>query len=452
MKTARIIVFLGVFLLLFAACQMDAENDTPSPPLPPEYDIYDELVYTHALLDGFFLYAKERLNPVNTYLGLGGDAPYGDIRAMYGSLEEPFTRYFTPEQKPSIVAALSPTQSAYVGFEYIQLSTDDSLPGLFVTNVWPDSPAEEAGLMKLDRILIVNGVKIEGDDLVPIYQEASKGGEGTAVVLTVLRGDQTIKLPPMVKKILVQPTVYLNFYSDIPVIQITQFMSTSEGEFQNALVKIKDKGDVRIGILDLRGNPGGGVDTTIAIADELIADGEIIRYEDHYIGSINGLLYKFVDTVTETAEPGGLGEDIRWICLTDENSASATEILLCALKNSRSDTYIIGENSYGKGIGQYYLSTLLDGITGITALKFYNKDGISYDGIGIAPDEECDPYAALERAIEFAVKYVSSLPASRNYLRAAVSRAEVQAMNEAFLERRVTADEAGGAWKFLDLR
>jgi C-terminal processing protease CtpA/Prc len=213
--------------------------------------------------------------------------------------------------------------------------------------------------------------------------------------------------------------------------------------FHDILERLAAEGRNTAGIIDLRGNPGGSLDQCFAVIEELVADGVYANYEDHYYD--NTLQSPVIVYVSQSAAPGGLGENTRWVFLADENSASAAEILLSAVIDCL-DTKVIGKQTYGKGLGQYYIETLEQGLASISALKFYNKNWVSHHGVGIAPHiKEEDPDMALEKA----AAYINSLRgARRSAAGAGPSHREIQALNSRLMERRNPSP--GGSWRLKD--
>jgi C-terminal processing protease CtpA/Prc len=329
------------------------------------------------------------------------------------------------------------------------------------------SPAEAAGLIKEDRIIKINGVDLtalpalKGSALLTKYQEAAAGD---TVSLTILRSGAAKKVGPVTKEVMRPPTVFLEYAEGIPVIQITEF-STLSGydeaaldktsntikELRAALTEVKKKGTPPVGIIDIRGNPGGELNQCYDAIDELVASGIYIQIEQHDVNE--ELQTPVIIKTPQQAKPGGLGEDIPWIFLADSGSASAAEIMLFAVKNCRPETYIIGETSYGKGVGQFYnLTPIAGGLFGITALKVFDKDWVSYHGIGIVPDEPTDSADALEKAVEYAL---SKHPQARSALDAAapIDRAALRALNDQLTVRQIPPGGIrGGAWQLLDGR
>ena len=241
------------------------------------------------------------------------------------------------------------------------------------------------------------------------------------------------------------PTVFLEFFEDIPIIQITMFSGETAvpggtlTEFRNVLRKIEG---APIGIIDLRGNPGGSVFHCLGAADELVSDGELTRRIEH------GLRDEIpvIDTLFRIATRGGLGINTQWIFLADKMSASCSELMLSAVRQNR-DVLLIGETTFGKAVGQYYISTIADGLAGITALQFFDKNWGTYQDKGIAPDIDINPKEALDYALNYILSQQDDGTLKRN---APISQREMRALNQQMNSRQLPASDTlrGGAWEW----
>ena len=275
---------------------------------------------------------------------------------------------------------------------------------------------------------------------------------GTQVNLVVRRGEENLSFA-VVKVEMSLPTVFVDSLQGIPVLQVTEFAETSIDsggtlvEFSAALREVKGS---PVAVLDLRGNPGGSVDHCVAMADELIADGVLIREVGHSYDEKLGK--SAVDTVNYMAKAGGLGEGIQWVFLADGNSASCSEILLSAAR-TRLKSAFVGDTTFGKGIGQYYMWTWAKGLAGITAIQFFDEDWKSYHHLGLAPDTVItNADSALARALSIAL---GKMPASGSALPrriATLGYAQVRDLSARLALRREESQTAeGGAWKKREL-
>ena len=143
-------------------------------------------------------------------------------------------------------------------------------------------------------------------------------------------------------------------------------------------------------IFDLRGNPGGTLKYADKAAEIFLPEGSIIaRYSYR-----SSLLSK---TVTSDNDSPVTPKNI--YILQDQNTASAAEVFINALKENLPDVTIIGETSYGKGVGQVEMRLLNGFGFKATSLEILTPEGNNINHRGITPDIETDSEAALDRAL-----------------------------------------------------
>jgi len=386
---------------------------------------YKELSYNYDLLDLYYIYGhrNDELEDFEVYVKSNNTDfnpksycidRYAKVCNMYGDMSDPFTRYFDPSYAQYILSMLSETEALVgLGTDVIEVQVDGKTK-VVINQVYENGPAEVYGLMEGDTVLTVNGINISS---VKAFEAETKGEKGDRDTLEVLRGDET-------KTIIVKldeynaPTVYLTFNDSIPVIQITEFTPTtssvdgSYGEFVKALNKIKD--NYKAAIIDLRDNPGGDVDHCNKMSAELLSKGDtvIIDIETDVDSSgygSNKTYFQKLDTIPYTAEKDGIGKDLYYVFLANENSASCAEVMLSAVTVNKKSP-VVGQNSYGKGIGQYVIQTsyVANGLALITGLESMDKNGEIYHKYGIAPDYEIiDEDDQMEKALEIAKNAVN---------------------------------------------
>jgi carboxyl-terminal processing protease len=127
-------------------------------------------------------------------------------------------------------------------------------------------------------------------------------------------------------------------------------------------------------ILDLRGNPGGGLDTVVEIADDFLAEGQVVTQE---FGNES-------DKVFESTEEG-VAEEVPLVILIDGGSASASEVLAGAIRDRERGT-LIGTTSFGKGTVQTWWSLSNNGGLRITTARWLTPDGVWVHEEGLEPD------------------------------------------------------------------
>lgn len=242
---------------------------------------------------------------------------------------------------------------------------------IVVSGVMEGEPAEEAGIAVGDIIIGVDGVDMRGKVLSEVAAQI-RGEVGTEVTLRVQRGTQTLEFT-MERTDVVLHSVESEMPADgIGYIAISGFKENTYEQFKEALTALQEAGMQGL-ILDLRDNPGGLVRSVYAIGDELLPEGTMVYTLDK-----NETRNDLVCDAEYT--------DIPLVLLVNENSASASEILAGAVKDTGRGT-LVGTQTFGKGLVQR-LFTLPDGSgLNVTFQKYYTPNGTSIHGVGIAPDE-----------------------------------------------------------------
>lgn len=391
-----------------------------------------ELQFNYEVLDYFYLYAHKNKNlsdhdelgdfeeyynparflPVNTsYCIEGGD--FERVCNMYEHMSDPFTRYYDPAYASRILQYLTESEATVgIGATIDEVSTNDSTATFIISQVFENGPGFNSGLMEGDTILTINkDTPKNWDELDSLLS----GEKGSIKDIDIKRGENTISLRIKLDEFNA-PTVLLSFKDSIPVIKITEFTAYtvnedgSYGEFVNALNKIKD--DYKVAIIDLRDNPGGDVDHCNNMSAELLSKGDtiIIDLETDVDSSGSGSFIEYfqkIDTTTYVAEKDGIGKDLYYVFLADSGSASCAEVMLSAATVNKKSP-VVGQTSYGKGIGQYVIETYASGLSLVTGLRSMDKDGGVYHKVGIEPDYPLnDENEQMAKALEIAKNAVN---------------------------------------------
>lgn len=293
------------------------------------------------------------------------------IRAYLSGAGERFGGYMTAEE---MTDRLTSMQGEVVGVgihvyypagsEYVQ-----------VVAVMEGSPAEEAGMLPGDYIYAVDGKSATELGYAGILSTVA-GKEGTDVTITVLRdNEETVDLVATRRKIEAQ-SVYSFMYSDgiTGIIRITSFNANTPKQFTAAVDKLTALGMKRV-VFDLRGNPGGELNSVSTVLDNILPEGDIIIATDK------------AGNKTVLAKSGDSQLDIPMAALVDGGSASAAELFAGCFRDYEKGP-LIGETTYGKGSMQTIIP-LPDGSgVSVTYRKFTSPSGFVHDGIGFTPDIE----------------------------------------------------------------
>ena len=331
----------------------------------------------------------------------------GAVRGMieYG-LEDPYSGYLPPEQYGSALDDLSGEFSgigAEVGME--NLANPDDLAGCTVVTetcamviVAPleGSPAEAAGVRAGDQVLAIDGTSTVGESVSSLVYRV-RGEPGTEVTLSVRRDTEELDIT-ITRAVIDLHEVNAEMLGDgIGYIRLTSFTDRAPGLFRDALQGLLDQGATKIAF-DLRGNPGGFVTTAQAIAGEFVPAGQLLFTVES--GD---------DVQRWQSEPGGLVQTdaIEVVLLIDEGSASASEIVAGALKETGRAT-LVGQPTFGKNTVQIWNDLPNGGGLRLTTDRWFTPQHNSSAPDGIVPDvvvaapldpaSEADPQ--LDRAVE----------------------------------------------------
>lgn len=294
----------------------------------------------------------------------------GAIKGYIEGLGDPYTEYISADEMENY---LSDTMGNFVGIGiYMVKNTEKGK--IQVLAPIKGSPAEKAGIQAGDLILTVDGVDYSADEMT-IASNKIKGEEGTTVTIEVLRGTETKKYELKREKVKVNQVEGKVLSNNIGYINFTSFDETTADDFKAKFEELNNQG-IKSLIIDLRNNGGGIVDQALQIAD-YVADKDSV------------LLYEVDKNNKETIKKAKTDPIINMpiIILTNENTASASEILAGALKDlGKAKT--VGTTTYGKGVIQQILK-LSDGSgLKVTIEEYQTPNRSKIHKIGIAPDEE----------------------------------------------------------------
>lgn len=319
----------------------------------------------------------------------------GAAQGMVDALGDPYSNFLTGDAFDSL---MEQTNGEYGGIGVVIGS--DGEAHTYVLSVFPGSTAEASGLLPGDEILMVDDAPVSAADLESTAKKI-RGLSGTEVTLSVLH-DETEKNITVSRSDVNLPTVQSYMTDDgIGYIHIYSFSSHTAEEFRTQYEKLREAGMDRL-ILDLRMNPGGLIDSVVAVADQILSGGPVVSYQEK-----NGNTQFF--SIKGTDDPLPL------VVLMDRNSASASEILAGAVQDKKAGT-VMGERSYGKGTVQ-----VIHPMDGREALKlsvaqYLTAAGRRIDKIGIEPDIPVTQTGRLfdpgaDSVLQEAIRFFQSRPA-----------------------------------------
>lgn len=303
----------------------------------------------------------------------------GAINGMIEALGDPFSDYLNENEARQL------TESISSSFEGIGAEIRELDGYISVVSPIKNSPAERAGLLPNDLIIAVDGESIQGmssSEAVLLI----RGEKGSTVTLSVRRGEMGEPFDVKIERDVIPiETVYTELLdNNIAHIRITSFSEHTYEELLAALDEMEAQGMEGL-IVDVRQNPGGMLNTAIDISDLFVEkDKNLFQYQGK---GHNPEVY---------VASGGRKVEVPVTMIIDDGSASASEILAGALKES-ANVPLIGIKTYGKGTVQTP-KDLADGSNlKLTTAKWLTPDGNWIHEKGIEPDIEVQypSYATL---------------------------------------------------------
>jgi carboxyl-terminal processing protease len=320
----------------------------------------------------------------------GPTLEYGMIRGMLEAYGDPYSSFAEPAQAELTSNLL---QGSFGGIGVTLGKDADGFPVLLPI---PDGPAAKAGIQEGDRLVKVNDQAIAPDTTTDSIMAAIRGPVGENVDITVSRApDYTSQTYTIKRQEISLPSVTWHLEPTEPLlgmIKINIIAATTPDEIKKAVQDLKERGATAFA-LDLRDNYGGLLDSGIEIARLFLKDGIVI--EQQY-GNEPVEQYK-------VTKPGTLS-DLPIVVLTNQNTASAAEIIAGALQ-AHHRAKLIGIPTYGKNTIQLVFQ-LMDGSSMNVTSAHWWVPGLDTPrpGKGIQPDITIpDPNADPDPFIQAAV-------------------------------------------------
>ncbi len=309
------------------------------------------------------------------YVGEIPDEPsmvQGMAKGMTSALKDPYTTFFVPEKAKQFKEDLKGSFGG-IGAE---IGVKDDV--LTIVSPLDGTPAKDAGIKPGDKIL-----KIDNEDTGSLELDEAiskiRGEKDTKVKLTIFSEGSNEPREVEISRATIDPksVKWEMKDNDTAYIRLGSFSEDSVKEFVGIAGEIKKSAAKRI-VLDLRGNPGGYLETAVSIAGFFLRPDTLVVKED-YGGK------KSADEYKTEYEPVLDGYPL--VILIDRGSASASEILAGAL-NEQKGAKLVGEKTFGKGSVQEFF-TLSDGSTlKVTVAEWLTPKGRCINKEGISPEVE----------------------------------------------------------------
>ncbi|MEW6096663.1 MAG: S41 family peptidase [bacterium] len=341
------------------------------------------------------------------------DLIYGAIEGLLKSLKDPHTRFMTPELYKEMKVE---TEGEFGGLGIVIGIKENQLT---VISPIEDTPAARAGVKAGDKIMEIDGVTTKD---ITLFEAVNKlrGQKGTEVTISIEREGEKQRLDfTIIRDIIkIKSVKYDIIEKDIGYIRLTNFNQKTPDELQEALLKLKED-NIKSLILDLRNNPGGLLDSAVAVANEFLTPNALIV-------SINGRIPQMNTDYKATKQ----GVDYPLVVLINHGSASGSEIVAGAIQDTMYEKFlitdkegydkwvkkkeengekisieaidqgkwyvkrkigpprgvIVGIASFGKGSVQTVIPLADNSGIALTTAKYYTPSGKSIHEKGIIPD------------------------------------------------------------------
>ena len=330
--------------------------------------LQDNFVQTHAS------------NTIPTYQ----ERVYGAIAGLTDSYDDPYTVFLPPAEAKQF------NDDIKGSFGGVGMELGEREGSLMVVAPLKDSPAERAGIRSGDIILTIDG-KASETMAVEAAVKLIRGEIGTTVTLDLKRAGESAPLTIKIVRDTIKIPVIKSYKRNdgIFVIELYSFSENSADLFRGALRQYFESGSTRL-ILDLRGNPGGYLESAVQMASYFLPVGTTIVTED-YKGKQDNLAHRSLGYNVFANKKLSLA------ILVDQGSASASEILAGALSQNGVGK-LIGTRTFGKGSVQQLMELGGGAEVKITVARWLTPDGTSISDGGLQPDIKAERTAEQFKA------------------------------------------------------
>jgi len=361
LKLFSSIILTTVFLIALAKVSLSAsvkiKPDSPS-----------ELDYVRLFTESYQLIKEKYVEPVSPKKLFEGA-----IQGMLSKLD-PHCTLFTPDQ----LKEFEVETSGEFGGLGIQITKTKDGKLLIITPI-EDTPAYRAGIKPGDVIVKIENKEVTPDMSLTEAVKLMRGKPGTKITIWIMRKGWEKPKPFTITRaiIKIKSVKYRFLDKNIGYIRFTMFQKTSPEEFKKALEALEKNKNLEGIIVDVRNNPGGLLDSAVAISDYFLPKGKLIVYTKGRIPESINKYYSTHDPIVPLNVP--------IVMLVNQGTASAAEILTGALRyNNRA--IVVGEKTFGKGSVQTLYPLSLGYAMKITTAKYYMPNHKCIDGKGIEPD------------------------------------------------------------------
>ncbi len=366
-----LVIALGCNLIAGAKVYHAVTKNSPKDNAGPSLDLFSTVLdrVRSDYVDGSNLTSKELV--------------YSALKGMVNTLD-PHSEFLEPEKFKQLQ---DDTQGAFGGLGIIIALRDK-----FITVVAPieDSPGFKAGVLTGDRILKIAGKsaeKLSLDDAV----KTLRGEPGTEIAVTFFRPTTGATLDLKLKRAVINIDMVkdVNSRKEFPIgadqigyVRLIQFSEKTADELEVALNKLNAQG-MKALVLDLRWNPGGLLDQAVEVCQKFLPRGRLVVTTEGR-NPLNNSIHRAMGSGDELIAKDG--SPLPMVVLVNLGSASAAEIVAGCLQDSRRETVVLGEQTFGKGSVQTILPNSDGSALKLTMAKYYTPSHKVIHEHGITPD------------------------------------------------------------------
>ena len=239
-----------------------------------------------------------------------------------------------------------------------------------------DTPASRAGLQAGDLIIAIDGKSVMGLTLSEAV-ERLRGPRNSSVKLTIRRGGAEPYEVTLTREVIKVHPAHAQLYGNIGYLRIAIFSERADKEVRTALDSLRHQAGGRLQglVLDLRDDPGGLLEQSIAVAGDFLDSGQIVSTRGR----------RAQDDQQFKAQGEDLTKGVPMVVLINGGTASASEIVAGALRDNHR-AVVMGVRSFGKGTVQTIIPIPGHGAVRLTTARYYTPSGHSIQDVGIEPD------------------------------------------------------------------
>ena len=318
----------------------------------------DDLSALQEAVSNSFYYSTDENNTVD-----------GIMNGYISGLNDRFAMYLNSKQYADYIKTSTASTSVGIG---VNLLYDSSLDGLYVVNVYPDSPAKDAGIVPGDIITHINGTLVDFYGFYGSVLELGHGNENDKIAVSVRKKNGESVSSFINKRVVTAQNIsFEKLGNSIGLISISGFDADAKTQFVEAMESLIASGCEKF-VIDIRNNHGGNLAGVTGILDFLLPSGPLVTVTDK-AGTTNTI----DSDVNESHYPVAV--------LINRGTICEAEVFAAAMKNL-GKAKLIGSTTYGKASKQT-MFTLPDGAAACFSTSVYSpSDGVSFDGMGINPD------------------------------------------------------------------